>query len=87
MPTRPNVLIMMTDQQKGTLGHLYGSTFCETPSLERLANEGTLFENRPACKMLADSDTEKRLTRGRMSFAPWYKRTGSGNPWQEDAGL
>ncbi|MEO2004948.1 MAG: sulfatase-like hydrolase/transferase, partial [Candidatus Poribacteria bacterium] len=45
MPTRPNVLIVMTDQQKATSSHLYGSTFCETPSLERLANEGTLFEN------------------------------------------
>ena len=45
MARRPNVLITMTDQQKATSSHLYGSTFCETPSLERLANEGTLFEN------------------------------------------
>lgn len=45
MATRPNVLLVMTDQQKATSSHLYGSTFCETPSLERLADEGTLFEN------------------------------------------
>lgn len=45
LATQPNVLIVMTDQQKATSSHLYGSTFCETPSLQRLANEGTLFEN------------------------------------------
>ena len=45
MSDRPNVLMIMTDQQKATASHLYGSTFCETPSMERLANEGVLFEN------------------------------------------
>ena len=45
MSDRPNVLMIMTDQQKATASHLYGNTFCETPSMERLANEGVLFEN------------------------------------------
>ena len=44
MSERPNVLVIMTDQQKATASHLYGNTFCETPSMERLANEGVLFE-------------------------------------------
>ena len=30
---------------KATASHLYGSTFCETPSLERLANQGVLFKH------------------------------------------
>ena len=44
MSERPNVLVIMTDQQKATASHLYGNTFCETPSMECLANEGVLFE-------------------------------------------
>jgi len=35
----------MTDQQKATASHLYGNTFSQTPSMERLAEEGVLFEN------------------------------------------
>ena len=45
MSERPNVLVIMTDQQKATASHLYGNTFCETPSMERLADEGVLFEH------------------------------------------
>jgi len=41
---RPNVLILMTDQQKATSSHLYGNAFCRTPSLERLAARGVLYE-------------------------------------------
>ena len=44
-PDRPNILVIMTDQQKATTSHLYGNTFCETPSLQRLANEGVLYEH------------------------------------------
>ncbi|MBT3604698.1 MAG: sulfatase-like hydrolase/transferase [Candidatus Latescibacteria bacterium] len=42
---KPNVLVMMCDQMKATASHLYGNTFCETPSMERLANEGVLFQH------------------------------------------
>ena len=41
---RPNVIVIMSDQMKATASHLYGSSFCETPSLERLANQGVLYE-------------------------------------------
>jgi arylsulfatase A-like enzyme len=41
----PNILVIMTDQQKATASHLYGNTFCETPSMARLAEEGVLFEH------------------------------------------
>ena len=43
--TQPNVLIIMTDQQKATASHLYGNTFCETPNMARLAREGVLYEH------------------------------------------
>ncbi len=45
MPDKPNILVIMTDQQKATASHLYGNNFCKTPSMERLAREGVLFEN------------------------------------------
>ncbi len=42
---QPNILVIMTDQQKATASHLYGSTFCETPNMARLANTGVLYEH------------------------------------------
>jgi len=45
MPDQPNILVIMTDQQKATSSHLYGNTFCDTPALARLADEGVLFEH------------------------------------------
>lgn len=45
MPDKPNVIVVMTDQQKATASHLYGNTFCQTPTMERLANQGVLFEH------------------------------------------
>ena len=45
MTDRPNILVIMTDQQRATASHLYGNTFCQTPSMERLAASGVLFEN------------------------------------------
>ena len=45
MSEKPNVLVIMTDQQKATASHLYGNTFCQTPSMERMAKEGVLFEH------------------------------------------
>jgi arylsulfatase A-like enzyme len=44
-PEKNNVLVIMTDQQKATASHLYGNNFCHTPNMERLANEGTLYEH------------------------------------------
>jgi arylsulfatase A-like enzyme len=45
MPDKPNVIVVMTDQQKATASHLYENTFCQTPAMERLANQGVLFEH------------------------------------------
>ncbi|MEZ4682113.1 MAG: sulfatase-like hydrolase/transferase [Caldilineaceae bacterium] len=45
MSRQPNILVIMTDQQKATASHLYGNTFCQTPNMERLASSGVLFQN------------------------------------------
>lgn len=41
----PNVLVIMVDQMKATASHLYGNTFCETPHMARMAEEGVLFRH------------------------------------------
>jgi len=45
MADKPNVLVIMTDQQKATASHLYGNTFCETPHMARLADSGVLYNH------------------------------------------
>ena len=45
MSEQPNILVIMTDQQKATASHLYGNPCCETPNLQRLAEEGVLYEH------------------------------------------
>jgi len=45
MADQPNVIVIMSDQMKATASHLYGNTFCETPSLARMADEGVLFQH------------------------------------------
>ena len=45
MGDKPNILVIMTDQQRATASHLYGNSFCQTPSMARLADDGVLFEN------------------------------------------
>ena len=42
---QPNVVTIMVDQLKATALNLYGNTFCDTPNLQRLADEGVLFQH------------------------------------------
>jgi arylsulfatase A-like enzyme len=45
MSDRPNILVIMTDQQKATAIQMYGNRDVPTPSLERLAARGTQYQN------------------------------------------
>ena len=40
----PNILIITTDQQRTDSLSCYGSTFTDTPHLDRLASEGICLE-------------------------------------------
>lgn len=42
---RPNILLIMTDQQRFDSLGCYGAKFVHTPNLDRLAKQGVLFEN------------------------------------------
>ena len=43
MPTRPNIILLMTDQQKYTASCIGGNRTLKTPGAERLAAEGVAF--------------------------------------------
>ncbi len=45
MTEKLNTIVIMVDQMKATASHLYGNTFCETPSLARLAAEGVQYQH------------------------------------------
>ena len=42
---RPNIILLLTDQQRLSALGSYGATVCQTPNLDRLADEGVRFEN------------------------------------------
>lgn len=44
MPDRPNILLLLTDQQRRDSLGCYGNPICRTPHLDRLAAEGVRFE-------------------------------------------
>lgn len=43
--TRPNILFLLTDDQRADLLGVAGNKYAQTPHLDQLANQGTLFEN------------------------------------------
>jgi arylsulfatase len=43
MPRQPNILLLFTDQQRGDTIAALGNPFIQTPTLDRLAAEGTAF--------------------------------------------
>jgi len=45
MNSKPNILLIMTDQQRYDSLGCYGFKGIATPNLDRLASEGVLFEN------------------------------------------
>ena len=48
MADRPNILILMSDQQRADSLGCYSNAVCRTPSLDGFASEGVLCENGPS---------------------------------------
>ena len=40
-----NIILIMADQLAAHALSIYGNSVCKTPNLDRLAAEGTVFEN------------------------------------------
>ena len=45
MPKHPNILMVVTDQQRRDTIGAYGSAICRTPNIDRIAAEGIRFDN------------------------------------------
>ena len=45
MKTRPNILLIMGDQLAASALAAYGNKLVKTPNLDRIAAQGTVFEN------------------------------------------
>ena len=43
--SKPNILFLMPDQLRHDFLSCYGATFIDTPNIDRLAREGTLYRN------------------------------------------
>ena len=60
MTDRPNILVIMTDQQRATASHLYGNTFCQTPSMNAYQTA--------ACSLKTPSPRHPLCVPARISF-------------------
>jgi arylsulfatase A-like enzyme len=58
---RPNILLILTDQHRLSLGG-YGPTPCRTPNLDRLAAEGVRFETAYTCFPVCSSARASIMT-------------------------
>ncbi|WMS43536.1 sulfatase-like hydrolase/transferase [Acuticoccus sp. MNP-M23] len=79
MTERPNIILIMTDQQRYDTIAALGYPHVETPNLDRLAREGTSFSN---CHITAASCVPCRAS----LFKGYYPHTtgvvANGQPWQ-----
>ena len=66
--SRPNILVLMSDQHSKRQLGCYGDSLVRTPNLDRLASEGMLFENAycPSpvcvCNRIKLSEDHERIT-------------------------
>ncbi len=68
MVTRPNILFLITDQQRvDTLG-CYGNEICETPNIDRLARSGARFTHAYTPTAICTPARASLIT-GRLPFA------------------
>jgi arylsulfatase A-like enzyme len=76
VPQRPNILLLMTDQQRPDSLGCYGDPVAITPNLDRLAAEGVLFENcyvqNPLCCPSRYSILTGRYPHAHRVIANWY---------------
>lgn len=63
MSDRPNVLVILVDQQRADMAGCYGNSFCQTPHLDALARTGTVF-TRAYCPFPQCSPTRASLMTG-----------------------
>ena len=85
-PPRPNVLLILLDDYGWADTGCYGSTFYETPNLDRLAKQGMLFTDAyascPVC-----SPTRASIMTGKYPATVGITNFIAGNPWGKLMGV
>ncbi len=78
MTDRPNIILIMTDQQRADTINATGSPWMQTPNLDRLVHEGTAFShcfvNSPVCVAARSSLFMGKFPHGTgifTNFQPW----------------
>ncbi len=78
MTDRPNIILIMTDQQRADSINAMGATWMQTPHLDRLVREGTAFNkcfvNSPVCVGARSSLFMGKFPHGTgifTNFQPW----------------
>jgi uncharacterized sulfatase len=65
--TRPNILLVCTDQQRTHTLSCYGSTFTQTPGFDRVAQQGTRF-NRAYCPSAVCTPSRASMMTGQYTM-------------------
>ena len=79
MARRPNIILIMTDQQRYDSLGCYGSEVAHTPNLDRLASEGVKFEQ---CYCTAPSCVPSRASFFNMQYPHQHRVFNNGSPWE-----
>ena len=74
VPKRPNVVFILADDLCWRDTSLYGSTFYETPNIDRLAKRGMMFTNAYSASPLCSPSRSAIMT------GLWLARTGITRP-------
>jgi arylsulfatase A-like enzyme len=80
-PERPNILFIIADDASCDTMGVYGSTYCRTPNIDRLAHEGVRFTNAYNCNPKCAPARACILT-GRYSWQ--LEEGGNHNPFLSD---
>ena len=59
---QPNIILLMTDQQKASATSVYGNTVVQTPNWEKLAAEGITFERCFSCSSVCTPSRASMMT-------------------------
>ena len=79
--TRPNVIFILTDDHRWDAFSCMGHPFIQTPNLDRIANEGLLFENAFVTTSLCSPSRASFLT---GNYAHSHGVVTNHTPWNND---
>ncbi|MBN2223423.1 MAG: sulfatase [Deltaproteobacteria bacterium] len=84
LPKRPNILFVLTDDHRWDCMGAMGHPFLKTPTMDRIANEGVLFENAFVTTSLCSPSRASFLT---GQYASTHGVINNFSRWDEDQNI